>query len=430
MYSWFTRFTNVVARLGMAVRMVSAAVRASKMRVGLAALLLLVALLFSACGGTTGGAGSNGGDNTPTPGAGRSTPPPGITLSGQTAVVSVPRTATTADIHVFALGSNGELFDNHWNGVQWGWEDRGAPSTVTLSSDPAAVAYSAVPGAVYAFVRGADGHLYDTVLASGQWRWEDLGTPPNTTAAGRPDAVWYGATEFTQLATFVRGADGHLYAAYLASGHWTWVDLGRPPTATVAGDPGASPYFFQFERVYIFAQGSNGHLVVNRWDGGTQSTWADQGAPPNVTVAGRPGAIQSPFNGFNRLYAFVRGSNSHLYVNFWDGAQWTWADQGAPASATLSGDPGMATYSTERLYAFVRGSDGHLYVNFWNRVQWRWADQGAPTSATLSGDPTAVASLFGGTQRLYAFATGSSGHLHVDFWDTTQWLWADQGAPA
>src|SRR5262249_12620231 len=151
---------------------------------------LLLSLLTGACSGS---GGTSATDPSSTPGKGPSTQPPGITLSGRTAVVSIPRTANTADIHAFALGSNGELYDNHWNGRQWGWESRAAPSPVTLSSDPAAVAYSAVPGAVYAFVRGADGHLYATFPTGDQWRWQDLGAPPNTTAAGRPVAVWYGA---------------------------------------------------------------------------------------------------------------------------------------------------------------------------------------------------------------------------------------------
>ena len=31
-----------------------------------------------------------------------------------------------------------------------------------------------------------------------------------------------------------------------------------------------------------------------------------------------------------RIHAFVRGANGRLHVNFWDGSQWHWADQGMP----------------------------------------------------------------------------------------------------
>jgi hypothetical protein len=307
-------------------------------------------------------------------------------------------------------GSNGKLYDNHWNGVQWGWEDPGAPPNATVTSDPAAVAFSAVPGMVYAFVRGSNGHLYDTFPASGQWRWEDLGTPPTTSAAGQPAAVWYGAGDINEVSSFVRGANGRFYAVHGGAGHWTWIDLGQPPTASVIGDPGASAYFYQFLRVYIFAQGSDGHLYVNRWDGGAQSTWADKGVPPHVTVVGRPGVISSRFQGFTRLYAFVRGSDGHLYVNFWDGAQWNWADQGVPPATTIGGDPGMVGYSgvygPEGLYAFIRGSNGHLYVDYWNGARWTWADQGVPANATIGGDPGVVTSPFSRSTAAVCFCHG------------------------
>jgi hypothetical protein len=81
------------------------------------------------------------------------------------------------------------------------------------------------------------------------------------------------------------------------------------------------------------------------------------------------------------------------------------------------------------LYAFVRGSDGHLWVDYWDNVRWQWADLGAPANLALSGDPGTLDAQFAGMSRLYAFATGASGHLHVNYWDTIRWQWADQGVP-
>lgn len=31
-----------------------------------------------------------------------------------------------------------------------------------------------------------------------------------------------------------------------------------------------------------------------------------------------------------RIYAFITGNNNYLYVNYWNGSQWQWADQGTP----------------------------------------------------------------------------------------------------
>ena len=45
---------------------------------------------------------------------------------------------------------------------------------------------------------------------------------------------------------------------------------------------------------------------------------------------------------------------------------WSWSDQGTPQGHTIDGDAiGTISYK-ENPYAFVRGSDGHLWVNWWS----------------------------------------------------------------
>ena len=44
------------------------------------------------------------------------------------------------------------------------------------------------------------------------------------------------------------------------------------------------------------------------------------GAPADITYV--DGA------GNQRIYVFAVGSNGHLEVNYWDGFNWNWADQG------------------------------------------------------------------------------------------------------
>ncbi len=92
------------------------------------------------------------------------------------------------------------------------------------------------------------------------------------------------------------------------------------------------------------------------------------------------GVITYKEAGIQRIYAFVRGYNGHLYVNYWDGFSWLWADQGTPQDTTVVDYPAAITYSEagiQRIYAFVRGYNGHLYVNYWDGSDWWWADQGA-----------------------------------------------------
>jgi hypothetical protein len=50
-----------------------------------------------------------------------------------------------------------------------------------------------------------------------------------------------------------------------------------------------------------------------------------------------------------------------------------------PDTRVLPNAPGVITYleaGRQRIYAFVRGLDGHLHVNYWDGSAWQWADQG------------------------------------------------------
>jgi hypothetical protein len=82
-------------------------------------------------------------------------------------------------------------------------------------------------------------------------------------------------------------------------------------------------------------------------------------------IAGTPaaygegaGVITYPDAGTNKLYAFTGLTNGRLYIHYWDGSTWNWADQGAPPGTSVADQPSAITYSTggvRRIYAFVRG---------------------------------------------------------------------------
>jgi hypothetical protein len=52
-------------------------------------------------------------------------------------------------------------------------------------------------------------------------------------------------------------------------------------------------------------------------------------------VVDAPGVITYLEAARQQIYCFVRGANSHLNVNYWDGAAWRWADQGLPTDLGL-----------------------------------------------------------------------------------------------
>src|SRR5206468_4161318 len=75
-----------------------------------------------------------------------------------------------------------------------------------------------------------------------------------------------------------------------------------------------------------------------------------------------------------------------------NGQQWVWQDQGSPTGTTV-GDriifsvPSVITFQdagSTAIYAFIIGYDAHLYVNWWNGQQWVWQDQGTPPGQYIS----------------------------------------------
>src|SRR5438067_11163530 len=94
--------------------------------------------------------------------------------------------------------------------------------------------------------------------------------------------------------------------------------------------------------------------------------------------------------GLQKIFAFTLGLDTHLYVNYWDGAQWQWADQGSPSGIRKLNSVEAITFQDpesqqQMIYVFVVAEDsqsqGHLYVNYWDGAQWQWADQGSPLAS-------------------------------------------------
>lgn len=76
-------------------------------------------------------------------------------------------------------------------------------------------------------------------------------------------------------------------------------------------------------RIYVFAEGDQHTLVVNFWSdisGSWQWQWADQGVPPGASWITTPSAITySDAHATQLIDVFAEDSNGHLVVNHWDG---------------------------------------------------------------------------------------------------------------
>lgn len=345
-------------------------------------------------------------------------------------VISYPE-AGTNKLYAFTGLANGRLFVHYWDGASWNWADQGAPPGTTVVDQPGAITYSASGvRRIYGFVRGANGHLLVNWWNGSTWRWADQGTPPGTTAASAPCAVTYQEGTQQRIYAFVRGANGRLFANWWNGSVWQWANQGTPPGTTLVGAPSAITYYISERRIYAFMRGANGHLYVNYWNGSGWQ-WADQGAPARASVASPPNALTYLEGTRQRIYAFVRASDGHLHVNFWDGTRWRWADQGRPSATAMFGTPAAITYrqaTTQRIYVFVRDARARLFVNFWDGSQWRWADQGEPASGRVRR-PYDVHTYFENAQRIYSFVEDDQSRLQLNFWNGSKWQWAETWQP-
>ncbi len=178
-------------------------------------------------------------------------------------------------------------------------------------------------------------------------------------------------------------------------------------------------------RPYAFVRGSDGHLWCNFWDG-AQWLWADQNT--NL-VPGRPDIRVGPGVGaevaFQRPYAFVKGSSDNqLWFDFWDGAKWNWANEGAPDGTADWGTIGTITVG-DHPYIFVRNSAGNLWVNYYDGSRRHWEDLGRPPTATVVGGSRHCVVAIG--QHRHAFVRGSDDHLWCCDWDGFTHTWTDHG---
>jgi hypothetical protein len=292
-------------------------------------------------------------------------------------------------IYVFASGNNGHLEVNYWDGFNWNWADQGvAPGGIAIAN-PAGITYQDNAGnqLIYVFAVGSNGHLEVNYWDGFNWNWADQGLPPGTSASELSVITYLDASAKQLIYAFVGGNNGHLSVNYWDGFRWHWADHGLAPGGVSAFDPGAITYKDAAlnHRIYVFVAADNGHLGVNYCSqaclDGFNWKWADQGTPLDATVFDVAPVTYVDAAGNQRIYVFVEASNGHLGVNYWDGFNWNWAGQGlAPAGTTIA-DPAAISYvdvaGNQRIYAFAI-SGGELVVNYWDGFNWNWADQGTP----------------------------------------------------
>jgi hypothetical protein len=308
-------------------------------------------------------------------------------------------------IHAFVKGGDGHLYEIFWDGTQRSnWIDHNQPYwQASLAASPTVVTFRRTyylpqddtyewdsVDQLGAFVWGSDSLLYQH-----HENWHGHGRPPGGADVGSVPGVCH--RPFFFIYAFFVGNDRHLYARHTTNVEktsWGWVDLGQPNENTGTGvlwfwRPGVVSFFHdQQNRLYTFVTGTDNHLWVHVWRGREprlpnpdSGQWFDRGTPNNVSIASAASVVTCPHNGNDQIYAYVRGSDRHLYVQFWDAMNsvWVWRDLEQPASATVRSEPSAVVCrypNSDPLYVFIRGSDDHLYMCHMDSGinNWQWKD--------------------------------------------------------
>jgi hypothetical protein len=292
---------------------------------------------------------------------------------------------------------------------------------------------------IHAFFRTEGGYgvlrMYKRYNDKWIWRDQDMGTFHGTRMNLDPGVTTYteyaSNTFYQKIYAFVPVLNGHLHINYFDGKNWKWVDHGTAMGSKVAAKPGVISYSEGLiKKIFAFVPGSNGHLYVHYWNGDTWQ-WSDRGAPPGTKTLGAPGVITYREKNLQRIYVFVRGLNGIMYLHYWNGEKWKWSYRGKHPESVLWGNPGVITYlegAKRMIYAFIRGKDLKLYLHYWNGEKWKWSPRGYP-GIGLSGDPGVITYRERDKQRIYAFIAGVDGRLYVHYWNGEKWKWSDQGTP-
>ncbi|MFF5523050.1 hypothetical protein [Streptomyces coeruleorubidus] len=96
-------------------------------------------------------------------------------------------------------------------------------------------------------------------------------------------------------------------------------------------------------------------------------------------------------------------------------------------SVTVRDTPGAA----QRPYTFVIGDDSKLYSNWWDGSQWHWADHGAPSGQWVREGVgvVVVQDSPNAPEHPYAFFLTDDFRLWRSWCDGSTWHWAQHGAP-
>ena len=220
-----------------------------------------------------------------------------------------------------------------------------------------------------------------------------------TTPASQDSGSWGTRVPSTnpnaQIFTYVRGttaAGGHLMQTWFDGANWQVKDLGgsvaEGTTPAVVRSPSTNPN----APIYVFYQGSNGHLKQTWYNGSVWST-EDLGIETAMAANASPVAVRAPTTNPNApIFVFYQGSNGHLKQTWYNESVWSTQDRGAETAMAANTNPTVARVPSTDLNApinvFYQATNGHLKQTWYNESVWSTQDRGAETAMAPGTSPS------------------------------------------
>jgi hypothetical protein len=301
---------------------------------------------------------------------------PGGSLQGS--IAALPAPASDKLINAFAMGSNGHLYQSYQKSsgsfTSWAAVAGSFPGGF-LEGSISALAAPASDNLINVFALGSNGHLYQSYEKSnGSFTgWAAIaGSFPGGSLQGSISALAAPASD-NLINVFALGSNGHLYQSYEKSnGSFTgWAAVaGSFPGGSLQGSISALAAPASDNLINVFALGSNGQLYQSyEKSNGSFTGWAAvAGSFPGGSLQGSIAALAAPASS-NLINVFAMGSNGQLYQSYEksNGSFTGWAAvagsfPGGFLEGSISALPAPA--SDNLINVFGLGSNGQLYQSY------------------------------------------------------------------
>jgi hypothetical protein len=305
--------------------------------------------------------------------------PAGANILGLAGAVTVMDTPTSPQRpHIFVTGNDYNLWCRLSTGTAWNWINMSKPATANIRGLLGAVTVMDTPTSpqrTHLFVEGDDFNLWCRWWSGTAWSWLNMGKPATANIIGMAGVVTVMDTPTSpqRAHLFVIGSDGNLWCRWSSGAAWNWTNLGKPATANIHRPLGAATAMDTLtspQRPHVFVTGSDFNLWCLWWSG-TAWSWLNMGKPPTANVGDLVGAVtvmDTPTSP-RCAHLFVTGSDGNLWCRLSSGTEWSWRNRGKPPTANIQGLVGAVTVmdthtSPQRPHVFVTGNDGNLWVDW------------------------------------------------------------------